>query len=153
MELPDEVVNLPHGDGPRTEIEYRLPWASSELKKFGLVDNSSRGIWALTLKGKETTNIDPREVERANREADRMRRQTTVELTDTSEEPSIDGVAKTLAKRQHLSKNSSQRCYLVYPPMHSSVSASDCFGSQDLLKSKLQDVQATVALMVMAFYC
>lgn len=98
LELADEVVNLPHGGGPRTEIEYRLAWARSELKKYGLVDNSSRGVWALTLKGKETENIDPREVERANREADRMRRQTIIPPTNNGDEVSVDDISEDLGE-------------------------------------------------------
>ena len=37
-----------HGDGPYTEIGYRLAWARSYLKGMGLLTNSSRGVWALT---------------------------------------------------------------------------------------------------------
>lgn len=48
----------------QTKLGYRLAWARTYLKKAGYVDNSSRGVWALTKKGKESTpeEIDPLEV-------------------------------------------------------------------------------------------
>lgn len=44
----DEVQAVLHGDGPQTEIEYRLAWARTYLKGMGLLINSKRGVWALT---------------------------------------------------------------------------------------------------------
>jgi restriction system protein len=41
-----------HGDGPGTEIEYRLAWARTYLKGMGLLDNSRRGVWSLTDAGR-----------------------------------------------------------------------------------------------------
>lgn len=37
-----------HGDGPQTEIRYRLAWARTYLKKVEALNNSSRGIWEIT---------------------------------------------------------------------------------------------------------
>jgi restriction system protein len=34
----DEQQGVPHGDGPRTEIEYRLAWARTYLKGMGALD-------------------------------------------------------------------------------------------------------------------
>jgi restriction system protein len=47
-----------HGDGPRTEIEYRLAWARTYLKMMGLVENSSRGVWTLTERGRAVDEAD-----------------------------------------------------------------------------------------------
>ena len=42
--LPDTVLSQPHNDtSDLTEVAYRLAWARSHLKKFGLVENSQRG--------------------------------------------------------------------------------------------------------------
>jgi len=54
----------------QTEVGYRLAWARTYLKKYGLVENSSRGVWALTTKAKETTEIDPQDVVKRVREMD-----------------------------------------------------------------------------------
>lgn len=47
-----------------SRFEYRLAWARSYLKSFGLLDNSERGVWSLTQKGKETKSVDATEVKR-----------------------------------------------------------------------------------------
>lgn len=46
-QFSEEVLRVPH-DGYRNEVDYRLAWARTYLKKNGLLDNSSRGIWNLT---------------------------------------------------------------------------------------------------------
>ncbi len=46
----------------QTEIGYRLAWARTYLKKAGYLDNSSRGVWALTDKMKQASEIDSREI-------------------------------------------------------------------------------------------
>lgn len=48
----------------QTEIEYRLAWSRTYLKKFGVLENSSRGVWALTPKGVHLDKVDPLEVKR-----------------------------------------------------------------------------------------
>ena len=68
LRLPREVVEQPHaGSNSWTELEYRLAWARSYLKKYGLINNSSRGVWSLTPKGLETTAVEPQEVVKATR--------------------------------------------------------------------------------------
>ncbi len=79
MGLPDEVVNIPHGDkGSRSEVEYRLAWSRTYLKNFGLLENSSRGVWALTKIENEPIKVDPREVVRKVREG--FKRESNVDL-------------------------------------------------------------------------
>ena len=48
LDLPSEALEKLHNPdtGNDTEIEYRLAWARTYLKKYGLIDNSSRGVWA-----------------------------------------------------------------------------------------------------------
>lgn len=49
MHLPEEMRNVLHkDDGTLTEVAYRLAWARTYLKKYGLIDNSSRGVWSFT---------------------------------------------------------------------------------------------------------
>lgn len=71
-ELVDKVVDLlrpsreilehPHGDGRQTELEYQLAWSRTYLKKYGLLTNSTHGIWALTPKAGDTPMINAAEV-------------------------------------------------------------------------------------------
>lgn len=63
LNLTDEQIALPHNER-MTELEYRLAWTRTRLKAFGLLDNSQRGVWTLTLRGRETEAVDSHEVMR-----------------------------------------------------------------------------------------
>jgi restriction system protein len=68
--LTDEqlaVLHNPEKSGA-TEIEYRLGWSRTYLRKFGILENSSRGVWALTPLGSKISRIDEKEIVRAVRE-------------------------------------------------------------------------------------
>ncbi len=56
--------------GSITKFHYRLAWTRNYLKRYGLLENSSRGIWALTLKGKETKTVNEKEVVKSVRQID-----------------------------------------------------------------------------------
>lgn len=62
--LPQEVADIPHGNSGRTELEYRSAWARTYLRKAGLIENSERGIWALTPQGSQTESVDGRQIAR-----------------------------------------------------------------------------------------
>jgi len=62
QKFPTKIVDVLHGEGPRTEIEYRLAWARTYLKKYGLLENSSRGIWAISNDKHNIKKIDQKEV-------------------------------------------------------------------------------------------
>lgn len=57
-----EIAEIHRGN--RTKLNYRLAWARNYLKRFGLVENSKRGIWSLTPEGLKRTDIDKDEVRR-----------------------------------------------------------------------------------------
>ena len=61
----EEQQAVPHGDGPGSEIEYRLAWARTYLKGMGALDNSRRGVWSTTELGRSMTQSDvlPRHAE------------------------------------------------------------------------------------------
>ena len=52
MELSDEVLDVPHLEGPRSKFEYRSAWARTHLKYIDAVENSERGVWAITDVGR-----------------------------------------------------------------------------------------------------
>jgi restriction system protein len=62
MGLPQEVADTPHGTTGRTELEYRSAWARTYLRKAGLIENSERGIWALTPQGAQADKVDGRKI-------------------------------------------------------------------------------------------
>ncbi len=61
-----EVLHDP-AKGGQTEVEYRLAWSRTYLKRYGLLENSSRGVWALTPAGSKLERVDEKEVLRVVR--------------------------------------------------------------------------------------
>lgn len=64
LKLTDKEVSEIHR-GNRTRLSYRLAWARNYLKRFGLLDNSERGVWSLTPAGLKTSVVDQEEVKRS----------------------------------------------------------------------------------------
>jgi restriction system protein len=64
MGLSDEQLEILHNPekGTQTEVEYRLAWTRTYLRKYGILENSSRGVWALTPEGRNIEQINPAEV-------------------------------------------------------------------------------------------
>ena len=57
--ISEDSLKIPHDEtGLRTEIDYRLAWSRTYLKKYGLIENSSRGIWSLIKSDIEPDQID-----------------------------------------------------------------------------------------------
>lgn len=52
MGLGEAVLDIVHGDGPQSEFAYRCAWARTRLRRIGAVDNSARGVWAITEAGR-----------------------------------------------------------------------------------------------------
>ncbi len=85
-DIPDGVTNVLHSEGgSRTELEYRLAWARTYLKKYGLLDNPSRGVWVIQSGKSETTEVDPGAVAREVRKQDRKQEANSAEVTDSQE--------------------------------------------------------------------
>lgn len=60
----EELLNTPHNPekSSQTEIEYRLAWARTYLKKYGILDNSDRGIWLIVPEKRNVKSVNPQEV-------------------------------------------------------------------------------------------
>lgn len=50
----EQQQSVPHGEGPSSEIEYRLAWARTYLKGMGALINSTRGVWSTTEFGRNS---------------------------------------------------------------------------------------------------
>jgi restriction system protein len=88
--LSDEQLEILHNPdkGGQTEFEYRLAWARTYLKKYDVLENSSRGVWALTSKGRQLDKVNPKVVERFVREQSRKTQKVTVE--SEFDEPEVE---------------------------------------------------------------
>jgi restriction system protein len=56
--LTEAQLQVVHGDGPQTEAGYRLAWARTYLKAVGALDNTARGVWAITELGRGLSEAD-----------------------------------------------------------------------------------------------
>jgi len=76
LKLPDEIQEIPHNKdkGGVTEVEYRLAWTRTYLKKADFLENSSRGVWALTAKGKENEKVDEKQIVQYVRKLDKEKK-------------------------------------------------------------------------------
>lgn len=63
LKLTDAEIAEVHR-GNRTKLSYRLAWARNYLKRYGLIDNSSRGVWTLTAEGQRRQSLDKNEVKK-----------------------------------------------------------------------------------------
>lgn len=60
MDLPADVLAIPHDakKPDRSEVEYRIAWARTWLKKSGHVTNPRRGFWTVTDLGRTAGAVD-----------------------------------------------------------------------------------------------
>lgn len=88
----EEMLSIPHNPekSNQTEVAYRLAWARTYLRKYGFLDNSSRGIWTLTQKAKEEKEVTPSKVLKHVRDMDKKgvskkkeKINTNIELTNS----------------------------------------------------------------------
>lgn len=96
LDLTDEQVNEIHR-GNTSKLTYRLAWARNYLKRFGLLENSSRGVWALTEQGLKTKSVDKEEVKRRVIAADRQERfskSSKIKTDHTDEEEESEEIQK-----------------------------------------------------------
>lgn len=48
LKIPEELVDISHkGSETKTELSYQADWARTYLRKYGVIENSSRGVWSI----------------------------------------------------------------------------------------------------------
>ena len=102
----DELISVLQNPekSSQTKIAYRLAWARTYLKKAGYLENSRRGVWALTEKGRENPEVDPAEIVRHVREIDGYgsRRDNRDSLSDDVDSTGADAPEEAQAWREQL---------------------------------------------------
>ena len=101
LSLPDKVLEILHGSTSQSEVEYRLAWSRTYLKKYGLLQNSARGIWSLVSTSINRDDLDPKEIVRAVRDADKNKSASSV---SSEEAAGAIETLETLAWHQQLHK-------------------------------------------------
>lgn len=64
LKLTDEEASELYNGGNRSVLDYRVAWAKSYLKVYGILSNSTRGVWSLTTKGLKTDKVNINEVKK-----------------------------------------------------------------------------------------
>ena len=98
MHLPDDVMERKQQGHNMGEVEYRIAWAKSYLKKAGYLTQSARGVWALTAEGKAVEAVDVRAIRTDVRREYRTRRQEQALLPTPPEETPTEGAAAALVE-------------------------------------------------------
>ena len=92
LALPEEIRQYPHGDSDKSEVEYRLAWTRTYMKKFGILENSERGVWALTPKGQALETVDYKFVVNEVRRLSCLTLSHVIPVNVGADEPVADGV-------------------------------------------------------------
>jgi restriction system protein len=96
LKLTDEQINETHR-GNTSKLSYRLAWAKNYLKHVGLLENSSRGIWALTEEGLKTKSVDKEIVKRkviAGGKKERISGEENISIESIDEETKSEEIQK-----------------------------------------------------------
>jgi restriction system protein len=91
MNLPQDVLEVLHDPGKSnsTEAEYRLAWARTYLRIYGLLENSSRAVWSLSKAADSVEDVDIAEVRRIVNE--RTRKKGKPLKPSKNDEVEVDG--------------------------------------------------------------
>lgn len=92
LNLSSEVQEIMHTNSSKTEVEYRLAWTRTYMKKVGILENSARGVWSLTAKGRELEKIDPEEIVQKVREMTFLKMNNESDINVEDDNLENDGV-------------------------------------------------------------
>lgn len=64
--LPDEILEIPHlNSSSLSEVDYRLAWARTLLKKYGAIVNSARAVWSISPSFSDVAEVDGAAIDKA----------------------------------------------------------------------------------------
>ena len=64
--LSDDVLEVPHlNSSSLSEINYRLAWARTLLKRSGAIANSARAVWAISPSFSDVAEVDGAAINKA----------------------------------------------------------------------------------------
>ncbi len=104
LKFSEEVLSISHNpdNSNQTEVEYRLAWARTYLKKYGVLENSSRGVWAIVPDKRHIEKVDYREVVRAVREMNKKARPNrTSEKSNSANDEELPEESRTWREQLH----------------------------------------------------
>ena len=88
LDLADEIVELPVKEGSsKTELEFRLGFARTGLRKYGLLENSGIGVWSLTAEGMQTKELNHAELWKVWQKPKSVKEERARKQSDSSSRP------------------------------------------------------------------
>ena len=103
LSLTDEILSVPHNPekSNQSKVQYRLAWARTYLKNYGVLENSSRGVWAIVPDKRQTKTIDAHAVVQHVRELHKKPTSTNV-MPDDGGPSDVDELEETRTWREEL---------------------------------------------------
>ena len=94
LDLDDKIVELLLKEGSsKTELEFRLGFERTGLKKFGLLENSGRGIWSLTAEGRQTKELDHAQLSKVWEKTESVKDETETPPIESPEPDEEDDIS------------------------------------------------------------
>lgn len=96
IELEDyseDVQNFLHSDHRQTKLNYNLAWAKTYLRIAGALENSARGVWAITEEGEQLTEVAVQDIPAEVRKLHAAKRKAEADTGDPQADDvdSVDG--------------------------------------------------------------
>ena len=112
--LSDEILRIQHGEeGGQTEVDYRLAWSRTYLKKYGLIENSARGIWTLVNSNIKTSDYNSNEIVKKVREINKL--SLTQSEIKSNNDIQIELEYEEVEKKEHWKETLINRLYDISP--------------------------------------
>ncbi|WP_291721465.1 restriction endonuclease [Bernardetia sp.] len=92
--LSEDILEVQHDEnGVQSEVDYRLAWARTYLKKYGIIENSSRGVWSLIDNELNPKDFNSDEIVKKVREITyQERKKKNTEIKDEAKEEVEDNI-------------------------------------------------------------
>lgn len=106
LRLTEDVLNVPHSPDKsnQTEVQYRLAWARTYLKKYGVLENSSRGVWVIAPYSRHIEKVDPQvlRVVRGLHRSERAPKEPEEQTDESSDEEAPEEVRSWRAQLHYV---------------------------------------------------
>lgn len=110
LHLSDKDLSIMDTKHNRSLFGYRLAWARSYLKRAGIIENTERGVWALTKAGSVLKSVEKEEINRkARAESVRLTQKKKSHEIDTESDESFNWQQKLLSIMKEMSPDAFER--------------------------------------------
>lgn len=134
MNFDDEVLNIPHKtEGLQSEVDFRLTRARRYMRKYGLIEDSSRGVWSIVDNTLDPLSIDPKELIR------KVRSNKNILTIDIDSESEYEAEEETI----DLTEGMSWRSDLLEKLQNIDPTTFECLCAEILKNTGFKDVTNT----------